>query len=319
MISFKKLYTRSFSKCKALTFLWISNLIPLLFFFIISFNQRKQLIICHAIKMIKSPLKSNRKKYQKLSSHSDSELNVNRSSCSCGQNSKELNFNLLSEFGDSRKIEKPKYTTHLPLRIQDEVKIDLRKVENISPVSSYRSLFRIYPIEELSENESFTKRSNKMRIKQDQTDQINRILELSKKSAKFRPIKNNNNSQQDNIHLRTVPYMKEQCFEVLDNNKDCDKYLKAIKFDASSQTGSLLSYNGSPLGQTISNEVIEFQNSNFRNPNNMHSSSSFNSFNNNISNYTQDESVSSRSCLSFRKLFSCAFLQKSTFRKYHNK
>lgn len=280
------------------------------------------MIICHAIKMIKSPLKTNRKKYHKLSSHSDSELNVNRSSCSCGQNSKELNFNLISEFGDSRKNEKSKYANYLPLRIQDEVKIDLRKVENVSPVSSNRSLFRIYPIEEVSENESFTKRSNKMRIKQDQTDQINRILELSKKSAKFRPIRNsinNNNSQQDNVHLRTVPFMKELCFESMDINKDCDKYMKAIRFDASSQTGSLLSYNGSPLGQTISNEVIEFQNSNFRNPNNMHSSSSFNSFNNNISNYTQDESVSSRSCLSFRKLFSCAFLQKSTFRKYHNK
>lgn len=266
--------------------------------------------------MIKSPLKNNRKIYQKLSSHSDSELNVNRSSCSCGQNSKEFNFNLLSEIGDSSKKEKTKYSKCLPLRIKDEVKIDLRKAENVSPVSSNRSIFRIYPIEELSENESFTMRSNKMRIKQDQTDQIKRILELSKQNAKVRPIRNsnnNNNSQQDNIYIRTVPFMKRQTFE-LDN---CIKNIKSVKFDAASQTGSLMSYC-SPLNQTVSNEVIEISN-NFNNPNNWHSSSSFNSFNNNISNYTQDESVSSRSCLSFRNLFSCAFRQKSTIRKYHNK
>ena len=263
--------------------------------------------------MIKSPLKNNRKKYQKLSSHSDSELiNVNRSSCSCGQNSNEINFNLLSNIGDSSNKVKLKYSKCL--KIKDEVKIDLRKTENVSPVSSNRSIFRIYPIEELSENESFTMRSNKIRIKQEQTDQINRILELSKQRAKLRPIRNYNNSQQDNVYIRTVPFMKHQTFEA--DNSDSDK--KSVKFDASSQTGSLMSHSYSPLDQTASNEVIEISN-NFNNPNNWRSSSSFNSFNNNISNYTQDESVSSRSCLSFRKLFSCAFLQKSSTRKYHNK
>lgn len=262
--------------------------------------------------MIKSPLKNNRKIYQKLSSHSDSELNVKRSSCSCGQNSKEINFNLLSDIGDSSKKVKSKYPKCL--RIKDEAKIDLRKIESLSPVSSDRSIFKIYPIEELSENESFSWQSNKIRMKQDQTDQINRILELSKQSAKLRPIRNINNSQQDHVYIRTVPFMNHQTFEA-DN---CDKDKKSVKFDASSQTGSLVSHNYSPLDQTISNEVIEISN-NYNNPNNWHSSSSFNSFNNNISNYTQDESVSSRSCLSFRNLFSCAFRQKSTIRKYHNK
>ncbi|CAO1302345.1 unnamed protein product [Diamesa serratosioi] len=251
--------------------------------------------------MIKSPFKTNRKKYRILNSHSDSELTVNRKSCSCGQIPKELKFNQLPDIGDSRKTVKTKQFNCKPLRIKDEVKIDLRKVDNVSPISSNYSILGIYPIEELSENESITKRSNKDRIMQDQTDQINRILELSKKSAKFRPIRNAiNNSQQDKAFISFMS-MKQQSFDTVNDIKD--------KCDASSQTGSSTSSNG----------VIEFHR-NLNKSNNSYSSSSFNSFNNNISNYTQESvSIASRSCLSFRNLFSCAFLQKSTFRKYHNK
>ena len=265
-----------------------------------------------------SYVKNNRKKYQNLNSHSDSELNV--ISCSCDhQIPKEIKFNQLPEIGDSRKTVKTKQFNCKALRIKDELKIDLREVENVSPISSNRSIFRIYPIEEVSENESLTKRSNKIRMMQEQTDQINRILELSKKSAKLRPNRNsNNNSLRDKTF---IPFsMKQQTFETVDdiNVKDFEKYTRAVKFDATSQSGSLMSYNCSQLDHNISTEVIELHN-NLNKSNNLYSSSSFNSLNNNISIYTQENenSVSSHShsCLSFKNLFSCAFLPKSTFRK----
>ena len=82
----------------------------------------------------------------------------------------------------------PSFSSHLS--VKDEMKIDLRKLE--SPAESICSLpYKIYPIEEVTETDSSSKMSEKVKRRHDETmENIARIMEASRIASRCRPTGN---------------------------------------------------------------------------------------------------------------------------------
>lgn len=194
------------------------------FSFQIQCQSSFQLLCIFVVDKMKKSFVSAPKNYRKFcDSLSDSEFEVRRNSCDNLHTSFAEEFEAKCSVGDglkklmparsgktspprqSRQSTSPRKTSpnrssapskantskaFKPMKIRDEVKIDLRTYEQ-SDRASLRSACKIYPIDEVSENAS--RASSKMRVEQNKKRQeVQRIMEENKSRARCRPTGNAN-------------------------------------------------------------------------------------------------------------------------------
>jgi hypothetical protein len=172
-----------------------------------------------------------------------------------------------------KKISPPKPAprkTFLPLKIKEEVKIDLRKNED-DEAANIQSAHKIFPIDEISENSS--RDSSKMRIHQIKKQQeIQRLLESNKRSAMTRPgsrrpeqkspISNHDGIQ---VHLLHKPFYSSELSitgsEFLDDkkNKTPERKESQVQTQRDPQFGSLSSFKRAQIHR-LSLEAVEMYN-----------------------------------------------------------
>lgn len=226
-----------------------------------------------------------RKNYRRLhESFSETEVDVRKTSFEINNASFADEFLQKCSIGDGAKngAKKPLNKPSSPpehslqkafahMRVADEAKLDLRKLESYTP--NVRSACKIYPIDEVSENSS--RASSKMRVQQYQKKlEAQRVIESNKKCSNNRPTSRRPSKHvsafldEREVEIFRPVYTSEESVvgsafaEHLESSPETSPERKSqARFEQlSSPFGSLASFKRAQFHR-LSNDLLEFQNS----------------------------------------------------------
>lgn len=148
----------------------------------------------------------------------------------------------------------------VPIRVKDEMKIDLRQAVSISSSTSRRSsIYKLYPIEEVSENSS----NSCLSLRISEHKKVQKIIEDNRAKAKIRP--GSAGRKMREVRKPFVPSEKSTIDSELCENVDADAVAKALtesQFMSSeevSESESISSYKHAQINRLSCDSMRVYQ------------------------------------------------------------